>query len=287
MAWVNTKLIINFRSQLNEVLPNRKGKNNSGIGDYLHSLRKSGHNPDDTDRHNAEWDGDADSKQEVRALDVDDDLGDPDITLEDVVQHLLKLARGGGWFPFRYIIYNGRTWSKGDGWVERNLSASADQHTGHAHVSGDYSDRADEDDAYDFRFHELRRDTMLVGKGDTGEQVKFWQYVLRDLGYDVDVDGVYGPLMESAINKYRKDIANAGPVTSVTGWQAWSMLTRLMDRRSGPTGPRGPAGAMGPQGPAGPRGDIGLTGPRGENGTLTGVLAIDGGTLRVTAIPEE
>jgi hypothetical protein len=115
-------------------------------------------------------------------------------------------------------------------------------------------------------------DNMLVKKGDTGEGVKFWQYVLLDLGYSkVVIDGVYGPVMEAAVNDYRHKTANANATTAISGWTAWSLLTTVMVKRAGKNGAPGTPGKDG------------APGAPGKDGTLTGALTVTGGTLTVRA----
>lgn len=126
---------------------------------------------------------------------------------------------------------------------------------------------------------------MLVRKGDTGEDVKFWQYVLGDLGYGATigtVDGEYGPKMEAAVNAHRKALGQ-GTLTYVSGYHGFAMLRAMMDRRAGKNGQAGPQGPAGATGATGPRGPEGPAGPAGKDGVLTGTLEITGGTLTATA----
>lgn len=70
-------------------------------------------------------------------------------------------------------------------------------------------------------------DDMFVKLGETGPWVKYWQNVLIRLGYDPGAkDGVYGPKMEAAINKSRKDNGQ-GPNPEVTEWHAMILHTEL------------------------------------------------------------
>lgn len=153
MAWVITRNIQALRDQLNEYFPTRDHSSDGYIGDYLHSLEDSGHNPDDTDKHNAEWDGDSDTKQEVRAGDFDSDLNDPEVSMEDVLQHLLRLAKSDSNFPLRYLIFNRRIFRKTNNWSQE-VYTGASAHTEHLHASGDYKDSADEN-YYDYKLEEL------------------------------------------------------------------------------------------------------------------------------------
>jgi len=121
-------------------------------------------------------------------------------------------------------------------------------------------------------------DEMLVSKGDQGEEVRLWQYILAELGFGPgEIDGDYGPKTETAVNAYRAT-RNAGPSTSITGWTAFVLLRDLAAHSaSGKPGPQGPPG---PAGPAGPRGEQGPAGPAGQ---LTGTLTVTGGQLTARA----
>jgi N-acetyl-anhydromuramyl-L-alanine amidase AmpD len=121
---------------------------------------------------------------------------------------------------------------------------------------------------------------MLVRKGDTGEEVKFWQYVLGDLGHSPgEVDGDYGAKTEAAVNAHRRALGQ-GNLTYISGYHGFALLRAMMDRRAGKPGPQGPAGATGAPGSAGPKGDPGPAGPAGK---LTGTLTVTGGSLAVVA----
>lgn len=104
------------------------------IGDLAHSTGSSGHNPDDTAGVTAER-IDADSKQEVRAIDKDKRLNAANgTTLEQVVQRMLRTPNDLK--RLIYIIYNRRIWRKSNGWKQETYTGS-DPHDMHAHFSGD------------------------------------------------------------------------------------------------------------------------------------------------------
>jgi peptidoglycan hydrolase-like protein with peptidoglycan-binding domain len=290
MAAVLTKGLTTVRAEFNSAFPGRDKKTDGWIAGGGHTVSNTGHVGDRSG--DAEY-KDGDSLDEVRAIDVDKDLvpGSGVDYMELVVQYLVKKARAGGYIPFRYIIYKGRIWSRSTGWTTRTYTGS-NKHTEHAHFSGDYTQTADNWTG-SLGLASVRGSggggaggDMLIKKGDQSEEVKFWQYVLADLGYSPgDVDGDYGPKTEAAINKFRKD-RDLGNITYLSGWQAWTMLAMTMAKRSGAAGARGATGAQGPAGPAGPQGPqgpAGPPGPAGQNGTLTGVLEVQGGTLNVAA----
>lgn len=285
MAAVLTKGLTRVRAEFNDVFSARDKATDGWLGDSSHSGSTSGHNPDITGR--AEY-RDGDSLDEVRAIDVDRDLvpGSSVDWMELVIQYLVKKARAGGYIPFRYMIYKRRIWARSTGWETRAYTGAND-HNGHAHLSGDYTQTADNWNGT-LGLASVRSgagggglDEMLVGKGDRGEEVKFWQYVLADTGNSPgEFDGYYGPKMEAAVNASRKRfVPTTGAATSITGWHGFRLLAALADKRSGARGPAGVAGPAGPKGEPGPKGDPGTP---GANGALTGTLNIQGGTLSVT-----
>jgi hypothetical protein len=141
-AWILTKGMVTLRGEFNRLFPNRDKKSDGSVGDLAHQLEAaSGHNPDLTGR--AEY-KDGDKYNEVRAVDIDSDLGDPDVSMEDVAQHLAALGRAGKLTKWvRYFIYNRRIWSASSGWKPETYTGPS-AHTEHLHVSGAYSQVADE-----------------------------------------------------------------------------------------------------------------------------------------------
>lgn len=286
MAWVLTVGLTTVRSEFNRVFPGRDKTTDGSVGDLAHQGGSSGHNPDRTG--NAEY-KDGDALDEVRAIDVDRDLvpGSEIDWMELVIQFLVKKARAGQYIPFRYLIYKGRIWARSDGWQTRTYTGS-NKHDKHAHLSGDYTQTADNWTGTLGLAAVRGAGDMLVSKGDTGEEVKFWQYVLGDLGYGATVgtvDGDYGPKMEAAVNAHRKALGQ-GTLTYISGYHGFAMLREMMNKRAGKNGATGPQGMTGPAGPRGADGSPGPqgpAGPAGKDGVLTGTLSITGGTLTATA----
>jgi hypothetical protein len=131
MAPVLTTALAALRRDLNARFPNRDKTTDGWIGDAAHRAGTSGHNPDDTSGSRAEY-SDADTKQEVRALDVDEDLREPGTTMRDVILGII--ATPGDRRRMRYMIYQDKIWSRNTDWEPRPYSG--DYHH-HGHFSGD------------------------------------------------------------------------------------------------------------------------------------------------------
>lgn len=124
-----------LRAEFDRVAPGRDRASDGWIGDAAHSREVTDHNPDETGSVPIH---DADSVNEVHAIDVDEDLRQPGLTMEKAVQHLLARCRAGAELRLRYIIYNRRIWSESSGWVEHPYTGPS-PHTEHAHFSFSYS----------------------------------------------------------------------------------------------------------------------------------------------------
>jgi len=125
---------VRLRSDFNLIAPGRDKASDGWIGDTAHQQETSDHNPDETGSVPVH---DADKVNEVHAVDVDDDLRQPDLTMEDVVQFLLGRCRSGEERRLRYIIFNRRIWEASNGWRQRTYTG-ASPHTEHAHFSFSY-----------------------------------------------------------------------------------------------------------------------------------------------------
>jgi hypothetical protein len=139
-------------NSFNNRFSGRDGASDGALGDYAHTQERSGHNPDDTSHHNAEWDGDSDSTPEIRAIDVDDDLRDPDVSMQDVIDHMRALP--GLASVIRYMIYNRKIYRASNGFRPEDYTG-ASAHTEHAHFSGAYTQSSDANTTFDFKFDQL------------------------------------------------------------------------------------------------------------------------------------
>jgi hypothetical protein len=248
--------LVTLRAEFNTVSPNRDKGADGWIGDIAHQARTSDHNPDSLGR--------------VLAVDIDS-TGPWPSPFDGLVESLRGDSR------LEYIIWNRRIASRDQGWTWRTYTGTADPHTGHAHFSARH-DHTGNDSTAPWGLTE--EDDMLVKKGDSGEEVKFWQMVLNDVDdAKLTVDGDYGAATENAVNASRK-ARGQGPNPAISGWHAFVLLRDMAADRAGATGktgPAGPAGPQGPQGPAGPKGDP------GQGGQFAGTLNVLGGQLSVEA----
>ena len=142
-SWVLVPCLVQGRNEFNAVAPNRDKGADGSIGDTAHADRSSDHNPDETGRTPQE---DADSINEVRALDVDSTGPWPDG----------KGGQQGGWFDrkildivdeqkrlwlsiddkcwLQNIIWRGKVYSLSNDW-KPVPHTGADGHFDHAHFS--------------------------------------------------------------------------------------------------------------------------------------------------------
>lgn len=200
------------RAEFNTVFPLRDKTTDGWIGNQAHQVSTSGHNPDRTGL--AEY-KDGDALDEVRAIDVDKDLRDASglgVTMEQVVQYLIKFARAGGYLPFRYLIFNGRIWRKSTGWKTETYTGS-NKHTEHLHASGDYTQTADSWKGslglktLVARFIPAKVTRMniessfpLIGEGNRDDKLAGYNLIERIQAITrADRDGIWGPGTTAAI----------------------------------------------------------------------------------------
>lgn len=275
-----------WRNGINRRLPGRDTRTDGARADKAHGS---------TSQHQEDADGTVDAfDQDINVLKSSVSTGSAQ---EDRIIDALKLdferdphGRGQLWIEDREIAN-----ADVGNWAERAYGGDS-PHTEHIHWQSRQSKEHIGADwpmpNLDALLRELGLGTgggtdVLVRKGDTGEEVKLWQYILHDLGFATqvgEIDGDYGPKMEAAVNASRKKFsATAGPTPSITGWHGFRLLAAVADKRSGAAGPAGARGATGPAGAAGAAGPQGPAGPAGKDGVLTGTLSITGGTLTATA----
>jgi hypothetical protein len=156
-AWVLIPCLVKLRDEFNQLAPNRDKASDGSIGDAAHAQTNSDHNPDEDSA--VLRDHDADSKNEVHAIDVDKDLRQPGVDMEAVVQLLLQRCRAGKETRLKYIIFNRRIWSASSGWRTQDYHG-ANPHDHHAHFSGKY-DTASESSTASWHLSDLEDDMPL------------------------------------------------------------------------------------------------------------------------------
>jgi hypothetical protein len=134
VSWVLIPCLKQLFAEFDRIAPARDHASDGAVGDLAHQQEVSDHNPDETGSVPIH---DADTVNEVHAIDVDNTLNESDLTMEKVVQFLLVRCRSGAEKRLRYVIYNRRIWSASSGWVQKTYTGSS-PHTEHAHFSGSY-----------------------------------------------------------------------------------------------------------------------------------------------------
>lgn len=167
MAWQVAKGLEAFRDKVNRRWQNRDKKSDGTIGDTAHQSRTSGHNPDDTPGSEPSWDGDSDTLQEVRAWDMDKDLGEPGTTAQMLVDHLIKLP--GLSKIIRYIIFNRKMYHSRDNFAPTPYEGD-NPHTEHVHFESAWTQEADNNTTFDFKLEEVG-DMAL----DSADAQKVWE----------------------------------------------------------------------------------------------------------------
>lgn len=152
-AWTLIPCLVALRAEFNAVAPGRQKGADGSIGDSSHTS-SSDHTPDEDS--DVLRDHDADSKNEVHAVDIDSDGPWPDGSGR----------QAGGWFDrtikaiaarereeylspttygrLQYIIWRGRIISRSWGWSEWRARSQND-HYDHAHFSARYLSRTEAD----------------------------------------------------------------------------------------------------------------------------------------------
>jgi hypothetical protein len=134
-SWILVPCLVTLRSEFNALAPSRDKASDGSIGDTAHSQSSSDHNPDETGSTPYE---DADSTNEVHAIDVDKDLRRSGWNMQKAVEIIVIRHREGRDDRLQNVIYNRRIWSRQWGWTAR-VYTGANTHTQHAHFSARYT----------------------------------------------------------------------------------------------------------------------------------------------------
>lgn len=214
--WNNVSMLTpgmkNLGNQFNARWPDRDGTSDGAIGDYAHQQGISGHNPDDTQFHNAEWDSDSDNTPEIRAIDVDSDLGG-DVSAQQVVDHIRRLPNVSS--VIWYIIYNRKIYVAPD--FDPVTYTGSSPHTEHIHFSGAKSQAADNNSTFDYQFEKLG-DDMPLNEADFNEVENRAKAGIADFYWDAYHAALNDDYYKSKTPAEQKAMRNARAiVTTVSG----------------------------------------------------------------------
>jgi hypothetical protein len=170
MAWILVPCLVTLRSEFNALAPYRDKASDGSIGDTAHSQSSSDHNPDETGNTPTE---DADSINEVHAIDVDKDLRRAGWTMQKAVEIIVVRHRQGRDDRLQNVIYNRVIWSRSWGWTARRYTG-ANAHTQHAHFSARYT-TAQERDTRPWGLLEAEDDDMAtITQSDFNARMDAW-----------------------------------------------------------------------------------------------------------------
>jgi hypothetical protein len=204
-GWILIACLQELFAEFDRIAPGRDHASDGSIGDTAHQDEVSDHNPDETGSVPIH---DADHINEVHAIDVDDDLHVTGLSMETVVQFLLKRCRSGAEKRLRYIIYNRRIWEAGNGWKQAKYTGES-PHTEHAHFSASY---------------------------DTGKEASTASWHLEDIPVALTADDkkwISAQIATIAAKVWAEKIGNAN-YPSRTALQALNDLSTLRDNEVDP-----------------------------------------------------
>jgi hypothetical protein len=170
VSWILVPCLATLRSEVNRLAPHRDKASDGSIGDAAHSTSSSDHNPDETGNTPYE---DADSRNEVHAIDVDKDLRKPGWSMQKCVEIIVVRHRTGRDNRLQNVIYNRRIWSRSWGWTARAYTGS-NPHDKHAHFSARYT-TAQENDTRPWGLLEAEDDDMAtITQTDFNARMDAW-----------------------------------------------------------------------------------------------------------------
>lgn len=150
-AWSVIACLLTLRTEFNVISPNRDKGADGTIGDSNHNS-SSDHTPDEDSR--ILRDHDADSKNEVHALDIDSNGPWPGAGTQKQRFHTIIMRIIAGekkkWLSatdkcrLNYVIWDRKIYDKDDDFEPRDYFGS-DPHTNHAHFSGRYETSCEND----------------------------------------------------------------------------------------------------------------------------------------------
>lgn len=137
-SWILVADLTSLHAEFDRLAPDRDHTSDGSIGDTAHQQEASDHNPDETGRTPY---ADADSINEVHAIDVDSDLRKPGWSMARAVGIIVGRHRAGLDNRLQNVIYNRTIWSRTWGWTPRPYNGPS-PHIEHAHFSSRYGSGA-------------------------------------------------------------------------------------------------------------------------------------------------
>jgi hypothetical protein len=189
MSWRLARSLVVLRDEVNTLCPGRNKTYDGTIGDENHQGRNSDHNPND---YNV-----------VCALDLTHDPA------HGADMFVISKAVANSKHPnLKYCIFDRRIWNKA-GW---HRYTGSNPHDHHMHVSVGFGPDGQSEPPFDdmvswgiatvkpTELYELTSPYMH------GERIRQIQVALQSRGYYLDkLDGIYGPLTETAVRKFQRD----------------------------------------------------------------------------------
>lgn len=133
-AWTVVPCLVALRAEFNKLSPNRDKGADGTIGDSNHTSTSDHSADEDSDALRGK---DADSVNEVHALDIDSTGPWPGTTFHALVMSIVARCRSGAENRLRYIIHNGVIYHVDDDFAGK-VYTGPDPHTNHAHFSASY-----------------------------------------------------------------------------------------------------------------------------------------------------
>lgn len=142
-SWVLVPCLVSLRAEFNALAPGRDKASDGAVADAAHYAGgSSDHIPDEEVA--ALRSKDADSVNEVHAIDVDSDLHRPGWSMDRATAIVITRHRTGRDDRLQNVIWNRTIWSRSWGWTARAYTG-ASPHTEHAHFSARYTTAQEQD----------------------------------------------------------------------------------------------------------------------------------------------
>lgn len=146
-GWITVPCLLALRNEFNKINPSRDKGADGTIGDTAHTSA-SDHTPDEDGE--VLRDHDADTKNEVHALDIDSTGPWPGESFGALVAEVVAGERAK-WLSatdrcrLKYVIFNRKIYSQSTDFAARDYAGS-DPHTNHAHFSARYETACENDE---------------------------------------------------------------------------------------------------------------------------------------------